>query len=152
MNFFENLSVFLAKILPKSLYMETEKILKEVRFHTTRSSGPGGQHVNKVETKVELRFDITNSKALNDAEREMLTAFCQGKLTKEGILILSNQNSRFQLANKEEVIRQFLLLLSNAFKPRKKRKAVKPLVADRLERIKNKKLNAEKKALRQKLL
>lgn len=131
--------------------METHKILKEVRFNATRSSGPGGQHVNKVETKVELRFDIPNSKILSDSEREILTAFCQGKLTKDGILIMSSQNSRFQLANKEKVTRQFLILLANAFKPRKKRKVVKPLVADRMERMKNKKFISEKKAMRQRL-
>jgi ribosome-associated protein len=131
--------------------METDKILKEVRFNATRSSGPGGQHVNKVETKVELRFDIPNSKILSDSEREILTAFCQGKLTKDGILIMSSQNSRFQLANKEKVTRQFLILLANAFKPRKKRKVVKPLVADRMERMKNKKFISEKKAMRQRL-
>jgi len=74
----------------------------EFQFLTSRSSGPGGQNVNKVNSKVELRFDIPNSSLLNDEQKEILLAKLATKITSDGILSVVSQRDRSQLANKED--------------------------------------------------
>ena len=87
--------------------IEPEKLHSEVVFQTARSGGKGGQNVNKVETKVELRFDIPNSQVLTDEQKDFLQKKLTNKLTNEGVLFLYHQTERSQLANKEKVIRKF---------------------------------------------
>ncbi|MCF6297519.1 MAG: aminoacyl-tRNA hydrolase, partial [Flavobacteriaceae bacterium] len=89
----------------------SDVILKELEFNFSRSSGPGGQHVNKVNTKVGLRFDVSGSKILNEEQKELLMEKLANKLTKEGVLVLSSQEARSQLLNKELVIEKLDKLL-----------------------------------------
>lgn len=92
--------------------MNIEKIIKELKFKAVRSSGAGGQHVNKVSSKVELIFDLQNSSELTEEEKELLSKNLKTKLTKENLLLLSCDESRSQHRNKEIVIKRFLEIIS----------------------------------------
>jgi len=94
----------------------------EFQFLTSRSSGPGGQNVNKVNSKVELRFDIPNSGLLTEKQKEILLKKFSTKITSEGILSVVSQRDRSQLSNKEDAIDKLYLLISKALKPVIRRK------------------------------
>lgn len=126
-----------------------ESIQNEVVFATSRSSGPGGQNVNKVNSKVILHWDVRNSNLITEDQKEIILAKLRTRVTKEDVLILSAQDSRSQLANKEEVIRKLDNLLRKAFTLRKKRKPTKPSKASIHKRVKEKKMKGEKKQWRQ---
>lgn len=120
----------------------------EFEFVTSRSSGPGGQNVNKVSTKVTLRFNILQSRILFEEEKQFLLAKLAKHTTQEGVVQLSSQESRSQSANKELVIAKFEEVLRKAFvkpKPRKKSKPSKAAVQKRLD---SKKRQSEKKRWR----
>jgi Protein chain release factor B len=123
----------------------------EFQFATARSSGPGGQNVNKVNSKVELRFDIPNSLLLSDEQKEVLLAKLAGKVTTDGVLVVTSQRDRSQLANKEDVVEKFYRLINAALKPRKKRTATRPTKGSVEKRLTDKKLKSEVKQNRQKL-
>ena len=123
----------------------------EIDFATARSSGPGGQHVNKVNTKVILRLDIKHSGVLNDHHKEALLTKLASRITKEGVLVLAAENKRTQLQNKEVVLKKLDKLLAQAFAIRKKRKSTTPTKASVRKRLDEKKLKAEKKKWRKKL-
>ncbi|GAA0878100.1 hypothetical protein GCM10009119_10680 [Algoriphagus jejuensis] len=122
--------------------------LPELVFQTSRSSGPGGQNVNKVESKVQLRFDVNNSLVLSEEEKLTLLQKASNKIDQEGMLQLSSQEKRSQIQNKELVIGKFYDLLKTSFHKKKIRKATKPGKGAIEKRIKAKKANAEKKANR----
>lgn len=122
--------------------------LSELQFQTARSSGPGGQNVNKVESKVQLRFDVNNSLILSEEEKLTLLQKLKNKIDQEGILQLSSQEKRSQIQNKELVIRKFYDSLRTAFHKRKIRKATKPSKGAVEKRLQSKKSQAEKKANR----
>jgi ribosome-associated protein len=122
----------------------------EIAFTTSRSSGPGGQNVNKVNSKVTLRFDIAGSAVLSQEEKDILLKKMASRLTTEGVLILSAQDKRSQFQNKEEVIAKFEALMAKAFQKKKARKATKPSKTAVHKRIQNKKQHSEKKKWRQK--
>ncbi len=124
----------------------------ELQFSATKSSGPGGQHVNKVNTKIILRFNITESDLLSEAEKALLLKKLKSKLTLEGVLLIEAQEKRSQLQNKNIAIKKFYELLTKAFTKKKKRIATKPSKAADKKRLNNKKQHAEKKANRKKLL
>jgi len=127
-----------------------EDLLKEIEFSTSRSSGPGGQNVNKLNTKVSLKFDVLNSVVLNTEQKELILSKLQNKITKEGILYISSQDLRTQLQNKERVLEKLDKLLTKAFAVKKLRKATKPTKASKQSRIQEKKMRGEKKAWRKK--
>ncbi len=130
--------------------MIAENLIKELNFKAVRSSGAGGQHVNKVSSKVELFFDLQNSMELSSEEKELLFKNLQSKLTKEGVLLLNCDESRSQHKNKELVIDRFLQLIINGLKVPKKRKATKPSKSSIRKRLDKKKKQAFKKAFRRK--
>ena len=105
--------------------METEKIISELSFKAVRSSGPGGQNVNKVSSKVVLTFDLINSQALNEEEKALIKVKLATKLTSENLLILNCDEDRSQLKNKTIVIKRFLDLIEKGLVIPKKRKATK---------------------------
>lgn len=130
--------------------MDDQRILQELKFKAVRSSGAGGQHVNKVSTKVELSFDVLNSNALSDAEKERIKKKLKSRLTNEGILTLHGDSTRSQHRNKELVIKRFLKLLEESLKIPKKRKKTKPSKKAVEKRLKSKKKASEKKGNRKK--
>mgnify|MGYP006184922243 CR=1 FL=1 len=105
--------------------MDVVKIISELNFKAVRSSGAGGQNVNKVSSKVVLTFDLPNSLCLTEDEKAMLSERIKTKLTLEGILILNCDEDRSQLKNKEIVTKRFLKLIENALIVPKKRKPTK---------------------------
>jgi len=120
----------------------------ELVFAASRSSGPGGQHVNKVSTKVELRFDVVNSNLLKPAEKALILEKLAKKITLDGILIIVSQSERSQLRNKEKALGKFYLLIGKALTPKKKRKATRPSASSIEKRLEKKRLTSGKKILR----
>ncbi|MDD3722525.1 MAG: alternative ribosome rescue aminoacyl-tRNA hydrolase ArfB [Lutibacter sp.] len=130
--------------------MNTELMIKELKFKAVRSSGAGGQHVNKVSSKIELTFDLENSESLSEEEKALLIQKLKNKLTKENILLLQCDESRSQHKNKEIVIDRFLKLIADGLKVQKLRKATKPSKSSILKRLEKKKKQAFKKVFRKK--
>ena len=123
---------------------------KEFEYITSRSSGAGGQHVNKTNSKVELRFNIRGSILLNNDEKELLLKNLAGRINKESILQIVSQKSRSQLKNKKTCIKKFYELLKAALKIQKERKKAKRSYKSILKRLDNKKRQSEKKDRRKK--
>ena len=124
----------------------------EFIFSSSRSSGAGGQNVNKVNTKVELRFDVVNSKLLTQTQKDLICVKLKNKITDDGFLILVSQVHRSQLQNKETVIEKFYKLLEKAFAPVKPRKATKPTKASKAKRLEGKLIVSIKKSNRKRIL
>ena len=127
-----------------------ELLSSELVFTTSRSSGPGGQNVNKVNTKVTVKFDVGKSQVLTQEEKYIISVKLASRLTTDGVLMLSSQEKRSQFQNKVEVIEKLDALLSKAFAKKKVRKATKPSKGSVQNRIQKKKQHAEKKKWRQK--
>ncbi|MDO5523254.1 MAG: alternative ribosome rescue aminoacyl-tRNA hydrolase ArfB [Bacteroidia bacterium] len=128
--------------------LNIDKLMSECTFSTARSSGAGGQNVNKVETKVTLYFDVKNSQILTDEQKSILSEKLKNRITKDGVLQLSSESERTQMRNKKVVSDKFINLISKALIPAKKRKATKPTAASIKKRIEDKKRQAEKKRFR----
>jgi ribosome-associated protein len=129
---------------------QKEQLLQELVFTSSRSSGPGGQHVNKVNTKIELRFRIVDSGVLNSEQKIILFKKLGKKLTLEGELLITAKNDRSQLQNKQAAITRFFETLDKALKPRKKRIPTKPSITSIKKRIESNKILSIKKNLRKK--
>ena len=123
----------------------------EFQFLTSRSSGPGGQNVNKVNSKVELRFDLPNSSLLSEEQKEILLAKLSTKISTEGILSIVSQRDRSQLTNKEDAISKFYVLISKALMPVKHRKSTRPTKGSVEKRLTGKRIKAEIKQNRSKI-
>jgi len=126
-----------------------EGLLKEIRFITSRSSGPGGQHVNKTESRVTLIWNLENSTAISEDQRKLLRERLKKRMNTEGEFQLSSQGSRSQQVNKEEVTERFLALIERLSRPPKRRIATKPSRASKERRLKQKKGRSEIKRSRQ---
>jgi ribosome-associated protein len=120
----------------------------EFTFSAVRSSGAGGQNVNKVSSKVELRFDIKNSSLLTEDEKTEFIKKAGKRVSKEGVLQIVSQESRSQLANKNNAIKIFYHLLSFYFKKNKKRIPTKTTFAAKQGRLHHKKIQGQKKQSR----
>ena len=130
--------------------MKKEILIKELKFKAIRSSGPGGQHVNKVSSKVVLSFSLQDSEGLSNREKKQLYKTLASRLTIDNILLLSCDSSRSQLQNKHKVINRFFELIKSGLFVPKKRLASKPSKAA-IKRIKDeKKKRGELKGLRKK--
>jgi len=130
--------------------LEPEKIITELQFKAVRSSGAGGQNVNKVSSKVVLTFDLKNSQAVSDDEKVLLENKLASRLTSEQILILHCDEDRSQLKNKTIVIKRFLAIISAGLQVPKIRKATKIPKSIIRKRIKDKKTLSEIKKSRRK--
>jgi len=120
----------------------------ELNFKTSRSGGSGGQHVNKVSTKVELDFDVNSSQILSPEQKEMILEKLSNRLTKDGILQIISQSERSQLRNKKVALDKFHELVTSCFIIQKKRKPSKIPKAVKEKRLLAKKMKGEIKKLR----
>lgn len=130
--------------------MNTEIILTELTYKAVRSSGAGGQNVNKVSSKVVLTFDLKNSLAFEEAEKEVVATKLKSKLTIDGILILNCDEDRSQVKNKEIVTKRFLELIKKSLIVSKERKATKIPKSVVEKRLKDKSSQSEIKQNRKK--
>ncbi len=131
--------------------VKNKDVTHELDLSASRSGGPGGQNVNKVNSKISLRFDVKQSPSLTEEEKEKILEKLSSRITTEGVLILSASSKRTQLQNREAAIAKFNKLMGNAFTKRKKRKATKPTKGSVKRRLKSKKIQSEKKKMRQPL-
>jgi ribosome-associated protein len=125
--------------------MEIEKIISELSFKAVRSSGAGGQNVNKVSSKVVLSFDLHHSQALTEEEKLLVETKLSSRLTTDAVLILNCDEDRSQFRNKEIVIKRFLELIKNALLVPKERKPTRIPKSVIRKRIKDKKTVSEVK-------
>ncbi|MBV7268885.1 alternative ribosome rescue aminoacyl-tRNA hydrolase ArfB [Winogradskyella luteola] len=128
--------------------MDVDLLKSELTFKAVRSSGSGGQHVNKVASKVVLYFNIEKSNVFNEEEKERLKAFFKNRINKQGVLILNSGESRSQFRNKALVTQRCLELIEEGLKPEEERKTTKVPKAVKRKRLENKRKNSEKKTNR----
>ena len=131
--------------------MDFQALEKEVKYRTARSGGSGGQHVNKVETKVELLFDVANSFVLNATEKQMIINKLASRINKNGMLSVVSQEKRTQILNRTQALKRFQKIIEKALTPEKKRR-YKPIKPNKENRLEQKRRQSEKKANRQKLI
>jgi len=127
-----------------------DELVKEVKYRTSRSSGAGGQHVNKVSTKVELLFHVERSEVLTEEQKSVIRNKLKNRISKDGLLMLYCDETRSQAKNKEIVFERFMELIEDALKPKKKRKPTKPTRSSIEKRLKEKKKKSDKKDKRKK--
>lgn len=125
-------------------------LISELSFKAVRSSGSGGQHVNKVSSKVELIFNLTESNTLSELQKERLVNKLESRLTKDNVLILQCDESRSQHKNKELVVKRFLELIKNGLRVPKRRIPTKIPKSVIRKRLKSKRKLSDKKANRKK--
>ncbi|MBX2990022.1 MAG: aminoacyl-tRNA hydrolase [Bacteroidetes bacterium] len=123
----------------------------EVTFRFARSSGPGGQNVNKVATRVELVFNVRDSASLTNAQKEQVYSRLGSRIDSGGNLHFASQESRSQWRNREVVVEKFASLMQKALAVQKKRKPTRPSAASQHSRIRSKKSHSVKKKLRGKV-
>ena len=122
--------------------------ISEIAFRTSRSGGPGGQNVNKVETKVELLFDVIHSPSFTQFQRNTILEHLKDRIDSSGMLRIMVQRSRSQFQNKELALDRLVQLLRDALKPKKSRIKTKPTRAAKASRLQAKRHLSEKKQLR----
>lgn len=128
--------------------MNTEILISELSFKAVRSSGPGGQHVNKTASKVEVSVNLDASNALSEREKERIRLKLSSKVSSEGIIMLQCGETRSQHRNKAIVIERLIQLLQKNLKVAKPRKKTKPSKGAIARRLKSNKEHALKKANR----
>ena len=122
--------------------------LSQFRFSFSRSSGPGGQHVNKVNTKVTLHWNVAESKSIADAHRDRFFGRYRRRINKQGELVLTSQRFRDRGRNVADCLQKLRLMVLEVSKPPRPRKLTKPTRASRERRLKSKRLKAKRKQLR----
>ena len=125
-----------------------ENLISEVSFSASRGGGPGGQNVNKVSTKMELRFPVNDSETLTETQKQRLLSKLKNRITISGELVLTSSAERTQWRNREKVTQKFFELIEKALTPPKKRIKTRPTKASKLKRLENKKKQGQKKQLR----
>ena len=144
--------VFNFRYLPTIMIpIKQRNIISEVIFTATRSRGPGGQNVNKVNSQVQLRFNIINSEMLTKNEKSVLLYKLKHQLTKNGDLIITAQTERSQLQNKKLALDKLQAVLEKVLKPQKTRIATRPTKRSNVRRLEQKRRHGEQKILRRKL-
>lgn len=128
--------------------LRERNIENEFEFRSSRSGGKGGQNVNKVETKIELNFNIPDSAFLSDDEKKRLLFKLKNRIDKNGILKITSQSERSQILNKNKAVNRFYEITANALEKEKVRKKVKLSKADKEKRLTEKKKTSAKKTLR----
>ena len=129
---------------------EKSDLLIELQFQFSRSSGPGGQKVNKTESQVELRWDVENSKVFDEAKTKRIYQKLANQINNNNELVLTSDQFRSRERNKEDVTERFFEYLEKALHVPKKRKPTKPTKSSIEKRLQNKKIHSEKKQNRQK--
>lgn len=129
---------------------DLEAIKQELTWKAVRSSGPGGQHVNKTASKVVIQFDVANSQALTEEEKIRALKKLEPRLTTNAVLIIESSDSRSQHQNRDSGIERLLEIITNASKKPKPRKKTRPTKASKFKRLREKKLRGETKLNRQK--
>jgi ribosome-associated protein len=120
----------------------------EIQFEFIRASGPGGQHVNKAATAVQLRFDVRNSPSLPNDVRERLIRLAGGRMSEDGILIITARRFRSQDRNRQDVVERLVELVRRAAETPKIRRRTKPSGASKQRRLDTKRRRSQKKHLR----
>ena len=122
--------------------------LAELHFQFVRSSGPGGQHVNRSATQVELTFDLAGSPSLDEAQKARVRAALKSYVDKDGVLHLTSQISRSQLQNRQDVTARFVELMRRALRVPKKRRPTRPTAASKERRLEAKRRRSQAKRVR----
>jgi ribosome-associated protein len=128
--------------------LKDRNLESEFVFSTSRSGGPGGQNVNKVSTKVELRFSVYLTLLFTETEKELILRILKNKINKEGELILVSQSERTQVMNKKVVTYKFFELISKALTVPVKRRSTRPTLNSKLKRLEQKRNRGAVKKLR----
>lgn len=124
------------------------RLLNEFKFTSSRSSGPGGQSVNKVNSRIELHFNLKESEVFSTAEKRTLKFKLANRINSNGQIFMASSVERSQWRNKEQVIERFFELAEKALIPLKKRIKTKPTRASKIRRLEGKKQLARKKQMR----
>ncbi len=128
--------------------LKNRNLDNEFIFSTSRSSGPGGQNVNKVNTKVELRFNMLLTSGFSEKEKELIFKKLKNKINKESEIILVSQSERTQLMNKVAVTEKFYDLVSEALTIQKKRRSTRPTLSSKIKRLEEKHIRGIIKRMR----